>query len=258
MATLSVRKIAKDWFDLTGGISVNTHLYGYPYRDARARLFGALASHDKLPGTGEARTRSLKRHLQTVSGKCTDLVIILVAHESDFSGLVTREQLGQIQYAIQVARDIYAQVDFGIRKIRWTRIPVADAGSYAWISGRDEAADLTDDWSGAGGGIDVFMVQTFAGASGWSNTMGPCSKKSKWGLSGAVIELQLQGHRSLGIILAHEVGHYLGLSHGNSITNVMGVDSDGNGVGQTDLTSTQLTSSQGNAMKRHCSVTPLW
>lgn len=258
MATLSIRKIAKDWFGLTGSFSVNSHLYGYACRDDSGRLFGRLGANDKLPASGTPLTRSLKRHLETVSGKATDLVIILVAHESNFSGLVSRDQVTKIQYAIQVMRDIYAQVDFGVRKIRWTHIPVADSGTYAWISGRDEAQDLTDDWSGPGDGIDVFAVQTFRGAEGWSNTDGPCSKKSKWHLSGAVVQVDGITRRTLGVILAHEIGHYLGLSHGDNIANVMGTDIDGNGVGDTNDDSTQLTSSQGQTMKRHCAVRPRW
>lgn len=254
MATLSVRAIASSCLGLTGAFSVNRDLYGYIFRDADGSVFGTLGGNDTFPGTGAPRTRSLKRHLETISGRATDLVIILVGHEDDFtSGAVSRDDVTKTQYAIQVTRDIYAQANLGVRRIRWTRIPLADAGGYVNISGRGEAQDLTDDWSGPGGGIDVFVVQSIDGAGGWSNVKGPCDKTSKFDLSGAVIEIS-GSRRFTGVLMAHEVAHYLGLEHANSLTNVMGADTDGDGIGEIDRNSTGVTSGQGTTMRGHCSV----
>ena len=75
---------------------MNTHVYGYIFRDADGSVFGTLANSDTLPGSGQATTRSLKRHLQTISGEATDLVVILVGHENDFSGAVTLDQATKI------------------------------------------------------------------------------------------------------------------------------------------------------------------
>ena len=253
MATLSVRRIAQSCLGRTGNLSVNTHVYGYVFRDADGSVFGTLGGNDTLPGSGQPRTRSLKRHLQTISGRSTDLVVILVGHENDFSGAVSRDQATKTQYAIQVARDLYAQVDVGIRRIVWQRIPLAQAGGYVNIADRGEAQDLTDDFSGPAGGIDVFMVQSIGDAGGWSNVDGPCDKKSKFDLSGAV--LQLAGSRRFtGILLGHEVGHYLKLEHTNTITNMMGADTNNDGIGEINSNSTNLTGSQGTKMRSHCSV----
>jgi hypothetical protein len=252
VATLSVRQIAQNCLGATGNISVNSTLYGYIFRDTDGSVFGTLGNNDTFPGTGGATTRSLKRHLQTMSGRSTDLAVILVAHENDFSGSVTRDQVTKAQYAIQVARDLYAQVGLGIRKIIWQRIPVADAGGYANITDRDEAQNLTDDWNGFGGGIDVFLVQSIGDAGGWSNVDGPCDKESKNDLSGAVLELS-GSRRFTGVLLGHEVGHYLGLNHANTITNMMGADTNGDGIGEITSNSTQLTSGQGSTMRSHCS-----
>ena len=180
-------------------------------------------------------------------------MIILVSHENDFSGVVTRDQVTKAQYAIQIARDIYAQRNLGIRTIRWQRIPVADAGGYANIADRGEAEDLTDDWSSSGAASTCSWSRSIGDAGGWSNVDGPCSKESKFDLSGVVLELSL-GRRFTGVLLAHEVGHYLGLEHANSVTNLMGVDSDDDGIGEINNNSTQLTSSQGTKMRSHCSV----
>lgn len=252
MATLSVRDIASSCLGLTGSISVNSDLYGYIFRDTDGSVFGTLSGSDTFPGTGGATTRSLKRHLETISGRATDLVIILVGHENDFTGEVSRAQVTKTQYAIQVTRDIYAQADLGVRSIRWQRIPMDDVGGYAVVD-RGEAEDLTDDWSGSGGGIDVFMVQSVEDAGGWSNVDGPCDKTSKFDLSGAVIELS-KGPRMLGVLMAHEVGHYLGLKHANTLTNVMGADTNDDGIGEIDSNSTNLTAGQATSMRQHCSV----
>lgn len=253
MATLSVRQIAQSCLATAPPFSVNSHVYGYIFRDADGSVFGTLGGNDKFPATGEPRTRSLKRHLQTISGRSTDLVIILVGHENDFSGAVSRDDVTKAQYAIQVARDLYAQVGLGIRRIIWQRIPMADVGGYVDIADRDEAQNLTDDWNGADGGIDVFLVQSIGDAGGWSNVDGPCDKESKSDLSGAVIELS-GSRRFTGILMGHEVGHYLGLEHANSITNMMGADTNGDGIGELTNDSTQLTSGQGSTMRSHCSV----
>ena len=254
MATLSVRGIASSCLGLGGDFSVNSDLYGYIFRDSDGSVFGTLSSGDTLPATGAARTRSLRAHLRQIAGRATDLVIILVGHENDFSGAVSLDQVTKVQYAIQIIRDIYAQAELGVRRILWQRIPLSDAGGYVDIKDRGEAQDLTDDWSGSGGGIDVFMVQSIGDAGGWSNVDGPCDKTSKYDLSGAVVELS-KGRRFLGVLTAHEVGHYLGLEHDDTITNLMGVDiAPKDGIGELDSNSTGVTSGQRATMHIHCSV----
>ncbi|MCP9485276.1 MAG: M10 family metallopeptidase domain-containing protein [Gaiellaceae bacterium MAG52_C11] len=254
MATLSVRQIAQNCLGKTGNLSVNSDVYGYVFRDADGSVFGTLGGNDTFPGSGQPTTRSLRRHLETISGDATDLVLILVGHENDFvSGVTDRDDVTKVQYAVQVMRDLYAQVDVGIRRLNWQRIPLADAGGYVDIADGSEAEDLTDDWNGPNGGIDVFWVQTVGVAAGWSNTNGPCDKDSKDGRTGAVLEL-LGSRRFTGILAGHEVGHYLGLGHTSSVANMMGDDSDGDGIGSIDSNSTAVSVSEGNTMRSHCSV----
>ena len=59
-----------------GSISVNSDVYGYIFRDTDGSVFGTLGANDTLPGSGQPTQRSLKRHLQTISGKSAELVLI--------------------------------------------------------------------------------------------------------------------------------------------------------------------------------------
>ena len=246
-----MKAIAKNCLGKTGSLSVNTDVYGYKWRNGG--LFGAL-SGDILPGTGTPTGRSLRTHLKTISGNAIDLALIVVGYDPDSTiSAIKPDDLTKIQYAVQVMRDMYAQAPLGVRHLNWQQISLADAEDYIDIADKDEAEDLTDDWNGPGGGIDVFWVRSIGDASGWSEIDGSCDKDDKTEQTGAVVEVS-NGKRATGIVLGHEVGHYLGLVHSNSITNMMGVDSDGDGIGETDNTSTNITAAEGAKMLTHCSV----
>ncbi|WP_280300289.1 zinc-dependent metalloprotease family protein [Nocardia abscessus] len=258
MATLSVRDIASDCLGKSGDISIDTDVYGYIFRDTDGSVFGALGPADTFPGSGQPTARSLKRHLETISGEAIDLFVFLVGHENNFSGSVTQGNVTEMQYALQVARDVYAQVDLGIRRIKWLRIPAEEATDNELLDLADgaAAASLTDDYSGPDGGIDVFVVQSIGNAAGFAALEGPCDKNASDVMSGAVLEVS-NSRRWTGIVLAHEVGHYLGLPTGPAITNLMGVDNNPPfGIDEITPNSTGLTDSQGSTMRSHCSVDP--
>ena len=238
MADLSVRATAASCLGVSPPFSVNTHLYGYIFRDASGTV-------------GITQPRSVKRQLELMKGRSINICIFLVGHENDFSGVVTLAQVIAVQQAMQTMRDLYDQVNLGVRTLFWRRIDMDDVGNYVIITDRPEAVDLTDDFSGPNDGIDVFYVQSILNSGGWSTIPGPCDKDAKDEMTGTVIELS---SGILGILTAHEVGHYLGLQHATTITNVMGVDSNGDGIGELDNTSTNLTASQGTTMRGHCAV----
>ena len=238
MADLSVRATAASCLGVNPPFSVNTHLYGYIFRDASGTV-------------GITQPRSVKRQLELMKGRAINICIFLVGHENDFSGVVTLAQVIAVQQAMQTMRDLYDQVNLGVRTLFWRRIDMDDVGNYVIITDRPEAVDLTDDFSGPNDGIDVFYVQSILNSGGWSTMPGPCDKDAKDEMTGTVIELS---SGILGILTAHEVGHYLGLQHATTITNVMGVDSNGDGIGELNSTSTNLTSSQGTTMRGHCAV----
>jgi len=250
---ISLKQIAQDCLGISGGISVNRDIYGYIFRDGSNRLFGLLQSGDTLPASGQPTSRSLRAHLQSIQGLSINLSIFLVDHENDFSGAVSLDDVTKIQYAIQVTRDIYAQASLGVRKLYWRRIGAAEAGNYTIITNGAEATDLTDDFSGPNDGIDVFWVQSVLNAGGFSNSDGPCDKDEKDERTGAVLEVS-GSRRFTGVLLAHEVGHYLGLGTGPGIGNLMGTDPDGDGIDSINSNSTSITNAQANTMRSGCWV----
>lgn len=252
---ISLRSVAQNCLGVTGSFSVTRDVYGYIFRDNTGRVFGNIGS-DTLPASGQPTTRSLRQLIDQIEGNSVNLTMFLVAHENDFSGLVTRADVVRIQYAIQVTRDVYAQAGIGIRRIYWRLIGMDSVGNYATITNKAEAEDLTDDFTGPNAdSLDVFWVQEILNAGGWCNTDGPCNKNKGGEMTGVVIELSMSSSRFAGILLAHEVGHYLGLPGAtDGIANLMGSDVNNNGIDEINGNSTGITNGQASDMLEHCSI----
>lgn len=187
-----------------------------------------------------SQTLSLKRQLELDKGEAININVILVA-ESTF----TTADITKIQYAIQFMREIYDDVNIGIRKIRWQAISTSAAGSFATIDSGGEACDLTDDFNGPGSDhLDVFVVRRMNGADGWSAVNGPCSKDHSTDMTGSVVSLN-GSNNNAGNTFAHEIAHYLKLKHISSSNNFIGNNGSSN-------SNTTITVSQGNKMKSHC------
>lgn len=230
---VSMRQVASGCLGATGNVSMRREIFGY--------IFGP-----------PNRPYSLKLQLDRAKGRAFNFSAILVGHRDDFSGTISRADVTRITYAIQRTRELYAQVNLGIRKVFWTHISEDDVGGYTVITDADEAENLTEDWSADNNGIDVFYVQSILNAGGWSTQTGPCDKSDK-GFTGAVVELS-GSDEITGILTAHEVGHYLGLGTGPNANNVMGVDSNNDGIDEIGTGSVNLTSGQGSTMRSHCST----
>lgn len=255
MATLSVRTIAEQNLGKTGDLSVTSDVFGYPHRDNNGRVFGFLGAEDVLPGAGTAAAptrRSLKRHLETVSGPGVDIVLFLVGHEPDWSGFVTPAQAATLQYAAQVARDIWAQRGFGLRRLEWAHLTPEVAGNRVFISSIIEGIQLTHKVSGRPGAIDVFAVQRMASLAGRSPRGGPCDKTTLLDMNGCLISLE-SSPQYLGIAIAHEVGHYLGLGHETDQQNLMHGPVWFAEV-ETSVDMLELTDAQVDTMREHCMV----
>jgi len=133
--------------------------------------------------------------------------------------------------AVDVTRQIYEKRDFTFRGVlRWI-IHDADAGSYRIINSVGEAYDLFEDWSVPNDYIDVYVCQDFqtGGFDGISGgAPGPASKggdrdgvamdKTGYTDGSGVNRLSIN---YLGMLIGHELGHYLGLPHISEAGNLM-------------------------------------
>nr|WP_281719605.1 hypothetical protein [Nitrosomonas nitrosa] len=229
---ISIRDTCAECLEKTGTISIYRHLFGYPWgrinRDLRVR-----------------------RHIENIRGTSINLCVFFVGHEPDFDGTFTQAQAITTQHSIDIMREIYEQANIGVRRIFWRYIPDEQAMPYLSINASG-ATDLTEAYSGPNDGIDLFMVQNISDAGGWSNSNGPCDKNDN-GRTGAVVDVNASSNDDfMGILVAHEVGHYLELVHTNSATNLMGVDTNNDGIGELTLNSRDLTNSQINTMLDSC------
>jgi hypothetical protein len=230
---VTLRQVCTDCLDETGTISIRRDLFGY--------IWGSID-----------RNLNVLEHIERIRGKSINICCFLVGHEPSFGGSFTEAQAIHVQRSIDVMREIYAQVPLGVRKIYWRYINESDATPYLSVNASG-ATDLTEDYSGPNDGIDIFWVQTVTDAGGWSNSNGPCNKNAK-GRTGAVLRVGSGTGDFTGILLAHEVGHYLTLKHANSLSNLMGADTNNDGIGELNNTSRNITNSQGESMLDSCWV----
>lgn len=172
-----------------------------------------------------------------------DINIILVGSEAFTVG-----DRQQVLDSIAVMTSIYQQAGLAIGSVNRFVIPTARAKGHELISSSSEARALTADWSVANDAIDVFVVRKMIGADGWSAVNGPCDKDKKGTMTGTVVSLNGDKGNS-GNTFAHELGHYLGLSHIPDAGNFIGNNGSSN-------SNTAITSAQGDTMKAHCSVKP--
>lgn len=232
MATVSIRSTALHCLGKTGTISVYRDVFGY--------IFGRID-----------RDLRVREHLERIKGPSINLVTFLVGYEDESDSFWTESRLLRVQHAIDLTREIYAQADMGVRSIFWRSIAPPESDPFIAVDA-GQATDLTEAYSGPEDGIDVFWVVSVIDADGWSNSEGPCDKDDN-GRTGAVLQIANLSDDGAGVLLAHEVGHYLRLEHANSINNVMGHDRDGNGIGKTDAAlSRNLNSRQADLMHDSC------
>jgi len=156
----------------------------------------------------------------------------------------TSSEESDLDAATGVMRAIYERRDltFGFDR---RGIPHNRVGGFEVITSEDEARDLFDQWSGpdTNQNIDVFIVQGIVGTGfdGLAGDIpGPTSHSGR--SSGVVVDkhgfVDASGVKHLdidyhGMVMAHEVGHYLGLSHVDLPHNLMLWNSDRN---DTNLT----------------------
>ncbi|MFW9873130.1 MAG: hypothetical protein ACFFG0_08525 [Candidatus Thorarchaeota archaeon] len=147
--------------------------------------------------------------------------------------------------AVEVTKSIYEARDITIGEIGRYHIDDNDAGNYKYMNSRDECRDLFEDWSAdpSGSDIDTFVAHDFVGVSfdGFAGDI-PGPTHHRGDESGVVVDktgyVDSSGVKRLsvdylGMLIGHELGHYLGLEHKNVAGNLMHQSS---GTYDTDLT----------------------
>jgi Metallo-peptidase family M12B Reprolysin-like len=166
--------------------------------------------------TGAPRPLSLLKQARLLSGKFININLIEVGE----SFLWSDEK--EIDFALDRMREIYAapSVFLGIGRIGRYYIPedkAAKMGIYNSILWDDDAAEITDEFSGPEGALDLFVVLAWGpeyGTLGRSATGGSCDKSyDACEMTGSVVSIRGTSDMRSGRTFAHEVGHYLGLEH---------------------------------------------
>jgi hypothetical protein len=158
----------------------------------------------------------------------------LVRVGTDANGLLAPRDEQNLDCAVQMAREIYGAIGVGIGRVnRWWLIPLSDHTGFDVIDDDCEASDLIDEFDAPGGGIDVFLVQAWAG-----DTVGTTPAKG----DGVAVESRETDFLGTARTMAHELGHYFGLGHENdSPNNLMCQTSHANAMpGSTQLNADQV------------------
>jgi hypothetical protein len=230
--------------DTSGSVSALFHMFGFVNSRVPAD-----------PCTTETAQVSLLSHINSLQSKHVHLNVIRVGIDN-----FTDDEIDKIDYAIYKARNIYRTVGLGVGRVEHYNVTSAEADGKDDLGSEDEAEDLTHDWTVPNNGIDVFMVDNISDSDfvGISPVGGPCDKDDKDmnGVIGGEVNRSKEG---VARTFAHEIGHYLGLSHNH------GDDCPDSAAGRANLMaqtrcadsicdSVVLTSSQGSTMRGHCFV----
>lgn len=226
-------------------------------RDVLGFLRGRLPPH---PDGGTAvATVSMRAQIEAVAGRHVHLNLIRVGFDA-LSATEQSRSFERIDWAILRVREIYAPVSLGVGRVRHWFITQADADGADDIGSEDEAEDLWDDWTVQDNGLDVFLVRTIsADFIGLSPVGGACDKDDKDdGLVGGRIDRDADG---VARTFAHEIGHYLGLSHTHGADCPTSTAARNRLMSQTrcaiaNRTSVDLTGGEGSTMRGHCMVRP--
>lgn len=182
---------------------------------------------------------SLKQQLDRLGTRFTHINCIRVGSDQ-----FTFNDLVEIDRAVQKTRDLYAAAgrSMGVGRVEHFVISTADARGRDVIDNDGEAESLTDEWTVPNDALDVFFVRLYVGSTaGLSRVDGPCDKNAK-GMDGSVVEMNAGGGLS-DFSTAHEMAHYLGLSHRNNSTALMNPTIPNGG---------QLTVAESDNMRDHC------
>lgn len=165
----------------------------------------------------------------------------------------------KVDYGVHRIRRIYASVGLGLGRVQYYWIGVAAANGYDDLGSESEADDLSDDWSVNNDAVDMFLVANISTDDfiGISPVPGDCDKGGKSdGFVGGEVSRNAEG---ISRTMAHELGHFLDLSHNHGDTCPTATSARENLMAQTRCcvstrSSVLLTTSQGSTVRGRCQV----
>lgn len=161
----------------------------------------------------------------------------------------------EVDYSIYKLRNIWNQADLTVGRIRHYGVATVDAAGLDSPTTRDDLEEITDRWTVSNDGIDMFIPHNMNVSSnggtilGRSAVDGPCEDKDDKGMNGSTGGLW--GSEQTARTFAHELGHYLTLTHRNSQPSNLMCQS---GSASSTRNSVNLTSGQASDMRDHCLV----
>ncbi|HEY9832620.1 MAG TPA: zinc-dependent metalloprotease family protein, partial [Stenomitos sp.] len=233
--------------DASGDVSVLGNFFGFIRNRVPAD-----------PDTSVTASVSMLQQMRGVQGKHVHLNIIRVGFDT-LSSAVQALALEKIDYATYRTQNIYRQVNLGVGRVQHWVISAADSNGRDDLANEDEAEALRDEWSVPNNGIDVFVVRNISDEFvGISPIGGNCDKNEKDdGLIGGEINWDFERFSRT---FAHEIGHFLGLSHNHGKKPDCPASTEGknNLMAQSRCAisirnSVNLTNSQGEDVRDHCS-----
>ena len=231
--------------DTSGQVSVLGDLFGF---------FQRRVPPD--PVTTVTASVSVKDQLEAMTGRHVHLNMITVGFDT-LSASDQQDADDKVDYAVYRTRNIYAQVNLGVGRVEHYAIDADDSNGHDDLGSEGEADDLSDEFSIDNDGIDVFLVRNISDTDfvGISPVPGDCDKGGDDdGLVGGEIN---RGFEGFSRTVAHEIGHFLNLSHNHGAdcpTTTAGMN---NLMAQTRCaistrTSVLLTNAQGTTMRGRC------
>ena len=213
--------------------------------------------------TGAPEPLSLLLQARRLRGKHIHVNLIRVGVEN-----FTLADEQELDFAVLKLREIYAQdnVRLGVGRVLRCFIPEAQAETLAIfnsvIVANSQTGDLTDAFSGPDGALDAFFVLDITTSLlGRSDVDGDCDKSyDVLYMTGSVISMESTPAQTART-LAHELGHYLGLSHtgglGSGDFPFSLMTKTGDIADKTKpLDSVYVSAEEGANMRDHCFVNP--
>ena len=228
-------------------------------------LFGFTRGRVPSDQNGDRYSVSLLDTVRDLKGKHVHINVIAVGWWNEFSESLADTARMKTDFAVMRTRQIYATRGLGVGRVVYGVIDRTDADGADIISSEGEADDLSDDWSVENNGIDCFVPRSIADNVflGISPVDGDCDKGGKSdGLLAGAIDRGGSVNASFDRFartFAHEIGHYLGLSHNHGSSCPTSTTARNNLMAQTRCIppasqAVNLTSSQGNTMRDHCTT----